>query len=155
MENKVEWLTKHLSVIYEQNPYVKLLDMSIVKLDAGYTELSMPIIENKHTNLYQIAHGGALASLADTIMGVACATLGKKVVTLEMNINFIKAAAPQAAIIGIGNVIHNGKNTMVAEGKIIDGENNLLATSRGTFFVMGEFEEMKDKDDENVACPKS
>ncbi len=143
MGNHAAWLTKHLSTIYEENPYLKLLEMDIVKLDEGYAELSMPIVENKHTNLYRIAHGGAIASLADTIMGVACATTGKKVVTLEMNLNFIKGAPPQAAVIGMGKIIHNGKSTIIAEGKIVDGDNNLIAQSRGTFFVIGEFEQMK------------
>ncbi len=140
MENSAEWLMEHLSDIYDKNPYLKLLGMDIVKLEEGYAEISMPIIENKHTNLYNIAHGGAIASLADTIMGVACATVGKKVVTLEMNMNFIKAVPPQAAIRGIGKITHNGKSTMVAEGQLFDGENNLIGTSRGTFFVIGQFE---------------
>lgn len=141
MKNNAEWLMEHLSTIYEKNPYLKLLDIHITKLEEGYTEMNMPIIADKHTNLYGIAHGGALASLADTIMGIACATVGKKVVTLEMNMNFIKGAVPQAAITGIGRVIHNGKSTVVAEGQILDGEKKLIGTSRGTFFVIGEFAE--------------
>ena len=82
MKNNAEWLMEHLSTIYEKNPYLKLLDIHITKLEEGYTEMTMPIVADKHTNLYGIAHGGALASLADTIMGIACATVGKKVVTL-------------------------------------------------------------------------
>jgi len=141
MEKKIKWLSKHLLDLYEQNSYVNLLEMNIVKLDEGYAELSMPI-KNKHTNLYNIAHGGALASLADTSMGVACATAGKKVVTLEMNMNFIKSAVPKVILKGIGKVIHNGKSTMVVEGHILDGQDNIIATARGTFFVTGVFEEM-------------
>jgi len=94
MVKEKEWLTQHVFGIYKQNPYVNLLDINLEQLDEGYAELSMPIM-NKHTNLYNVAHGGALASLADTCMGVACATTGKKVVTLEMNMNFIKGAVPQ------------------------------------------------------------
>jgi len=143
MAANIEWLTKYLVSLYEQNSYVTLLEMKIVKLDERYAELSMPI-KSKHTNLYNMAHGGALASLADTAMGIACATTGKKVVTLEMNINFIKGAIPQLGLKGIGKIIHNGKSTMVAEGQILDGQNNLIASSRGTFFVTGRFEEMVD-----------
>jgi len=141
MEKNMEWLTKNLLDIYEENPYVSLLEMKIVKLDEGYAELSMPIM-SKHTNLYNIAHGGALASLADTVMGVACATTGKKVVTLEINMNFIKGAGPQLALKGIGKIIHNGKSTMVAEGQILDGQNKMIATARATFFVTGMFADM-------------
>jgi 1,4-dihydroxy-2-naphthoyl-CoA hydrolase len=137
--NNAEWLTKQLASLYDENCYVNLLDMKIEKLSEGYAEISMPVMK-KHTNLYNVAHGGSLASLADTIMGVACATTGKQVVTLDMNMNFIKSAVPQAAIKGIGRVIHNGKSTMVAEGQIFDGQGNLVVTARGTFFVTGRFE---------------
>lgn len=140
VENK-EWLTQRILDSYKQNPYVNLLDINLEKLDEGHAELSMLIV-NKHTNLYNIAHGGALASFADTCMGVACATTGKKVVTLEMNMNFIKGAVPQLELRGIGEIIHNGKSTIVAEGKILDSQNNMIATARGTFYVTGLFEEI-------------
>ena len=51
MGKNMKWLTKHLSSIYEENPYVKLLDMDIVKLEEGYAEINMPILRDKHTNL--------------------------------------------------------------------------------------------------------
>jgi len=137
-----EWLAEKLSNLYDSNPYINLLDMQITKLEDGQAQLSMPITTGKHTNLYNIAHGGALASLADTAMGIACATTGKKVVTLEMNMNFIKGAVPQMEIKAIGKIIHKGKSTMIAEGEIRDGDNTLLVKSRGTFFVIGDFEEV-------------
>jgi len=143
VEHNKEWLTQYLSTIYDQNPFVNLLGMRITILDEGQAELSMPIVSDKHTNLYHVAHGGALASLADTVMGIACATTGKKVVTLEMNINFIKSAVPQSAIKAMGRVIHNGQSTMVAEGEIIDSHNTLIAKTRGTFFVTGKFSGLK------------
>lgn len=139
MKNNKEWLTAHLSTIYDQNPYIKLLGIQITKLDEGQAELSMPVDADKHTNLYHVAHGGALASLADTVMGIACATTGKKVVTIEMNINFIKSAVPQSKIKAMGRIIHNGNSTMIAEGEIVDSNNTLIAKTRGTFFVTGEF----------------
>jgi len=139
MEDNKEWLPEHLATIYEQNPYINLLGIRITKLGKGQAELSMPVVADKHTNLYHMAHGGALASLADTVMGVACATTGKQVVTLEMNINFIKSAVPQSEIKAMGRLIHDGKSTMIAEGEIIDSHNTLIAKTRGTFFVTGKF----------------
>jgi len=139
--NNEEGLKDILMTVYDENPYVKLLDISIENLGEGRADLYMPVFAGKHTNLYNIAHGGALASLADTAMGVACATTGKKVVTLEMNMNFIKGAVPQTKIKAIGRVIHNGKSTMIAEGEIVDDQNELLLKARGTFFVTGAFAE--------------
>ncbi|SFL91605.1 PaaI family thioesterase [Pelosinus propionicus] len=144
MENITEWLKENLVTIYNENPYIKLLDISIGHVEEGKVELHMPVLAGKHTNLYNIAHGGALASLGDSAMGIACATTGKKVVTLEMNMNFIKGAVAQSAIKAIGKVIHNGKTTMVAESEIIDSQNQILAKTRGTFFVIGMFEDNQD-----------
>ena len=142
MTKDKEWLTEQLSNIYAQNPYIKLLGIRIIKVDDGQAELSMPVVADKHTNLYHVAHGGALASLADTAMGIACAATGKQVVTLEMNMNFIKSAVPQSEIRGMGRIIHNGKSTMIAEGEIIDSHNTLIAKMRGTFFVTGKFSDL-------------
>lgn len=133
-------LKDFLFEIYDRNPYVRFLKMEVVELGNGYAEISMPVEEDKHTNLYNVAHGGALASLADTSMGVACATTGNKVVTLEMNMNFIKAAVPQKALKGVGRVVHSGRSTLVAEVDIIDGEGQLILKARGTFYVVGKFE---------------
>lgn len=132
-------LKDHLAKLYSQNPFVTLLQIEIVELQAGTAELSMPVIGNKHTNLYNMAHGGALASLADTAMGMACATTGKKVVTLDMNLNYIRSAECQQAITAAAALIHNGNQTMVAEADIFDSTGNLLVKARATFFVTGSF----------------
>jgi len=137
---KNEWLSEYLYTLYAQNPYINLLEITITSLGEGQAELSMPIHVDKHTNLYRVAHGGALASLADTAMGIACATTGKQVVTLEMNLNFIKSAAPQSDVKAMARIIHNGKSTIIVEGELVDGQNNLIAKSRGTFFVTGKFD---------------
>jgi 1,4-dihydroxy-2-naphthoyl-CoA hydrolase len=136
----MEWLTQYFTTIYDQNSYVNLLGMRIVKLEEGQALLSMLITTEKHTNLYHVAHGGALASLADTAMGIACATTGKQVVTLEMNMNFIKSGKPESTLRALGKVIHNGKSTLVAECDIMDQHNVVIAKGRGTFFVTGQFE---------------
>jgi len=131
-------LKEYLYKRYDFNPFVKLLKITIAHLEEGTAVLEMPVLEDTHTNLFKVAHGGALAGLADTAMGVACATLGKKVLTLEMNMNFIRAATPQKAIRARGRVLHNGNSTMVAETEIFDSSDTLLLSARGTFFVVGE-----------------
>ena len=125
--------------LYESNPFVSLLQMKITQLETDMIELSMPITSN-HTNLYDTVHGGALASLADTAMGMACSLTGKKVVTLEMNLNFVRAAGRRKSLHAIGRVLHNGRQTLVAEAEIFDNENKLVTKARGTFFVVGQWD---------------
>lgn len=138
--NYVEHFKKYLSRVYDHNSFVRLLEMSIVEMGEGEAVLTMPVDPAKHTNLYHALHGGALASLADTVMGVACATLGNRVVTIDMNINFIKSAGKGDTVCATAKVIHAGRQTMVVESEMRDGGGSLLGKARGTFMVIGRFE---------------
>lgn len=133
-------LKEYLIGTYSTNPFVNLLKMRLSDIGDGRAELTMPIIHEVHSNLYGVAHGGSLASLVDTAMGVACATVGKRVVTLELNMNFLRSASVQPAVKAVAVVIHNGSRTIVVECEVFDRENALLAKARATFFVIGQFE---------------
>lgn len=138
--NVIEHLRKHLNSVYDRNSFVRLLDISIAEMGEGEALLTMPVDPDKHTNLYHALHGGALASLADTAMGVSCATLGNRVVTVEMNINFIKSAGKGETVHAQGKVIHAGRQTMVVECDMRDNSGSLLGKARGTFMIIGKFE---------------
>ena len=81
-----------------------------------------------------------MASVADTVMGVACGSLGRRVVTLEINMNFIKAAESGTIVSAIGRVVHNGRNTLVVECEVLAQDETLLLKARGTFYVVGKFD---------------
>jgi len=139
-EKKYERLQEYFQDAYNNNSYVKLLDMKLDHMEPGMAEISMVIDPAKHTNLYQVAHGGALASIADTAMGVACGSVGRRVVTLELNMNFLKPAHEQCKVSAAGRLIHNGRNTLVAECEVFGGEGSLLLKARGTFYAVGQFD---------------
>jgi acyl-CoA thioesterase len=140
IEKKYEGLKEYFQDTYRDNSYVKLLEMRLVHVEPGTASISMPVNPERHTNLYHVAHGGAMASLADTVMGVACGSVGRRVVTLELNMNFIKAADANTIVTGVGRIIHNGRNTLVAEGEILSADGTLLLKARGTFYVVGQFD---------------
>ena len=140
IEKKYDGLKQYFQDTYRDNSYVKLLEMRLVHVEPGTATISMPVNPERHTNLYHVAHGGALASLADTVMGVACGSVGRRVVTLELNMNFIKAAEATTSVTGIGRVIHNGRNTLVVEGEILSADEIVLLKARGTFYVVGQFD---------------
>ena len=129
---------QHILVFYKENPFVKYLGMDVNEIQSGEVKLSL-FVAHEYTNMYKIAHGGVLMSLADTAMGAACLSCNKKVVTLDFNMNMIKAAPEAKQIFAIGRILHDGSRTMVAECDLMDGENNLLAKARGTFFVLERF----------------
>jgi uncharacterized protein (TIGR00369 family) len=96
-------------------------------------------VTHKHTNNRGVIHGGALVSLADMAMGLACHSLARRVVTLDLNISFTRRAKEGDTVKALFKVIHNGKTMMVVEGHIVDSSERLLAAARGTFFVVGQY----------------
>jgi acyl-CoA thioesterase len=139
-EGSFSSLKQYFQDVYNQNSFVNLLDMKLDRIEPGLAELTMPIDPEKHTNLYRVAHGGALASVADTAMGVACASLGRRVVTLDLNMNFIKSSDSGTEVRAVGRVIHTGRQTLVVECEVLGVDQTLLLKARGTFFVVGKFD---------------
>ena len=135
MSDSVRRLQDRLLSRYGPDPFVSMLGIEIHAVSPGRSELRLDVLP-KHTNLFDIAHGGVFLSLADTAMGVACVTLDKMVVTLEMNMNFVRSAGIGETLRGIATVIHNGRTTMVVECDVQNSKGELLARGRGTFIVV-------------------
>jgi len=125
---------------YTTNPFIALLGVEIVDIKEGEVVVRLPEVKPEHTNSFGAGHGGALATLADTAMGQACTSTGKKSVTLELNINFIKSARAGNCLTATGKVVHNGNSTMIAEAEIRNEHDQLIAKSRGTFYITGQHE---------------
>lgn len=138
-ETAVEgWLRELLLGIHDRNYFAKYLGMEIVEIGRGRGAVSM-LVTAKHINIREVVHGGALVSLADMAMGLACASLGKRVVTLDLNISFMRRVREGDVVKALARVIHKGKTTMVVSVSILDKAENLLAKARGTFFVTGDY----------------
>lgn len=96
-------------------------------------------VEAEHTNLYGIIHGGALMTLADTAMGAAALARNKKVVTMNLSMDFMHSVPMTTRIIATGTVLHDGRHTMTLESEIRDEAGKLFAKAHGTFYVLGRF----------------
>jgi acyl-CoA thioesterase len=136
MYKKVE---QYIMSFYEDNPFVQLLHINIDKIASGNVQLSMKVL-HKHTNVYKIAHGGALMSMADTAMGAACLSCKKRVVTLDFGMNFLKAVPESATAYANASIIHDGSSTMVGECDLTDKSGEIFGKAHGTFFVLEKFE---------------
>ncbi|WP_297965450.1 PaaI family thioesterase [uncultured Anaerovibrio sp.] len=136
-ESIVNRLTKHLRLFYRDNPYVELLGIRVDNVEEGDVLLEMAV-KRDHTNFYEMSHGGALMSLADTAMGAACLSYNKKVVTLSFNMSFIKGVPLGEKLIATGHVVHNGSRTMMCECELKNEDGKLFCKASGSFFVIGK-----------------
>ena len=127
-------LQEEIIEFYKKNPCVNYLKFKIIPRDDGSVHLELPV-EEIHTNLYGIIHGGILTTMADTAMGAACLVCNKKVVTLSLTMDFIHSVA---------RVLHDGAHIMNCESELKTEKGNLVAKSTATFYVLDHFLPMDD-----------
>ncbi len=135
----LSWFRKYLEETYKTPVLENFLGLEVAEISEGKIIYRMQIID-KHSNMYGFVHGGTLASISDVAMGVSCITLGKRVVTIDMSLSYIKGAPVGSTLTAVGKVISKGKTIMRAVGEVFN-ENQLLVRSQASYFVTGDFNE--------------
>lgn len=80
-------------------------------------------------------HGGILAALVDLAADWAIgAKLGRGVPTIDMRVDYHRVAMP-GDLICRGTMVRMGGQFSVAEARILDGEDRLLAPGRGVYLA--------------------
>lgn len=140
--NTVTDVAAHIKQIWSSSAFMNLLKIEIDEIHCGGATVKMPIDFDIHTNHWLGVHGGALAALADAVMGITGASVGEVVQTLSFNINFISNLPGTGTAIVKSQVKHHGQTTMVIMAEMTDEQNNLLAAITTTMFIVGHFNEI-------------
>lgn len=140
--NTVTDVAAHIKQIWSSSAFMNLLKVEIDEIHCGGATVKMPIDFDIHTNHWLGVHGGALAALADAVMGITGASVGEVVQTLSFNINFISNLPGTGTAIVKSQVKHHGQTTMVIMAEMTDEQNNLLADITTTMFIAGHFNEI-------------
>lgn len=94
-------------------------------------------ISQKHLATPKAAHGGVMAALADSTLGVAALAVSQKngnlVSTVEFKINYMKPALLGDTIRGLSRVRQVGKKLIFVEADFLNQKDELVATANGTF----------------------
>lgn len=95
----------------------------------------------RHYNPLGTVHGGYAATLLDSCMGCAVHTRlepGLGYTTTDLRISYIRPLTlATGPIRAEGTVIHVGRSTALAEGRIYDVEGKLYATGSTTCLILG------------------
>lgn len=87
-------------------------------------------------NPYGMLHGGAYYTLADCACGCACRMDGRKYVTLQGGLSFLKGVSG-GRVTAQARVRHRGRTTCLVEVEITSEAGTLLAKGDFTFFCVG------------------
>lgn len=118
----------------KNNAFARYLGIQITEVGAGYAKGEVEVKE-EFTNFSGGLHGAVYYALADTLAGIASKTHGRSSVTLEGKMNFIRAVR-KGKITAVVEQISQGRTTGVYEAKVYDEEENLVAFSTYTFYML-------------------
>ena len=127
---------QYLMMINQKN-FDHFINPNIIKLEDGLAEVRW-LPQPEHLNRFGAIHGGALAGLIDSVASITSLTKLKRIVTIEMNISYIKAATISNKILAKGVVIQAGKSLIRTTVELFNEDNQLITRGNLTFFILGE-----------------
>lgn len=119
------------------------LGIEFMEVGDDFLRARMPV-DPRTVQVFGILHGGASATLAETLGSVAgafCTDVEKKyVVGLEINCNHVRSVR-EGFVYGTARPIHVGGRTQIWDIRILDERDKLVCISRLTLAVMDQAED--------------
>jgi uncharacterized protein (TIGR00369 family) len=114
------------------------LGYDVIKAENGRVAVSL-LPTGAHLNPAGTVHGGLMATLLDSCMGLAIqSTLEKGIsqTTLEFKIFLLRPITPETGLItAVGSVLTRGRRVGTAAGRVTDREGRLLAHGSTTCLI--------------------
>ena len=134
----LEALQRVISGELPQSPMARLMDIRLIEVEHGKAVfVSTP--GEYHYNPLGTVHGGFAATLLDSAMGCAvhsALNAGDAYTTLELKINFLRPLTHATGLVrGTGTIVHAGRTTALAEGRIEDAAGKIYAFATSTCLI--------------------
>jgi len=125
---------------YGDFPLKRFLGMELTGDDPGVGFAHVDVGPD-HLNPNGVVHGAVLFALVDTAMGKSTMSVidepGRYCASIEVSLRFIRPAVA-GRVTATATVVKRGRNVVHLEGRIVDGDQRLIATAAGTFAILGE-----------------
>ena len=120
-------------------PAIDLMGARLTAIGPGKATISFKP-DVLYCNALGVIHGGIVSALLDTAMGYAATSTlkdGEAFTTAQLNVNFVSSLAPSAdTVAAVGNVVHRGKRTLIAEAVLTDSAYRLFARGSATCLIV-------------------
>lgn len=130
-----EWLR---AAVKRHVPLLDHLNIHPISAGDGKAEFEMTV-EPIHLRTMGLLHGGATAALLDTAVGFAAVTVAPAdhhVVTVQLNVNFVRPVKQGETIRATGDVEHAGQRTAVVHGEVRTADGDLAALATATMMYL-------------------
>jgi uncharacterized protein (TIGR00369 family) len=127
-----------LTVRRYKNSFERHLGVVFTEYKDGYCEIILNI-KPEHVNIAGCVHGGIISALCDIALSgaVTCnfEVGAEKVVTMQMNLNYLRPGLGDDVLTAFGQVIKKGKTIYFVEGGVLNKNGELIAKASGDWFV--------------------
>ena len=125
-----------LQQLITRGPFNRWLNFTVLASDETGLEVKAAWREDWVVNPdRRYTHGGILSAIIDVAADYAIAAkLGRPVPTIDLRVDFHKAAMP-GDLTAKARVVRMGSQYSTAEASVYDQEGSLVASGRGTYFT--------------------
>ncbi len=122
-------------------PIARLLDFAITEVEDGRAVFAMEPAEWMYNPIGSV-HGGIAATLLDSCMGCAVHTTldaGVGYTTTDLQVRYIRGMSHSTGrVLAEGRVVHRGRRTATAEGRLfVESDERLLAHGSTGCVILG------------------
>jgi len=118
--------------------FSRRIGVKLIELLPGFARATLPITDES-TNIYQMAHGGAIFSVADQACEAAGNSYGEPAVALQQNIHFLAAGKSGDFLEATARVTHRSNRIGLIEFEVKNREGLLMAIGQQViYFKKGE-----------------
>lgn len=113
------------------------IGVKLIELQPGFARATL-LITDETINIYQMAHGGAIFSVADQACEAAGNSYGEPAVALQQNIHFLSAAKSGDFLEAIAKVTHRSNRIGLIEYQVRNQEGLLIALGQQVIYFKKE-----------------
>jgi uncharacterized protein (TIGR00369 family) len=120
-------------------PIGHTLGFRLAEVDPGRVVFSVRAAEYMYNPIGSV-HGGVYATLLDSATGCAVHTMlpaGARYTSLDLSVKFLRAMTRESGEVRcVGTVTHLGRRTALAEARMTDENDRLLATATSSCLIL-------------------
>ncbi len=106
----------------------------IIEANEENIEIKVELNENS-MNPYGFAHGAIIFGLGDTVMGMIARSKGRKALTRNANITFLRPGAGKY-LLAKGEIVKDGKTACYLRANIYNDKEQLIAAMTSDFYYI-------------------
>jgi acyl-CoA thioesterase len=119
--------------VNREDTFSQRIGVKLVELLPGFARTTLPITEET-VNIYQMAHGGAIFSIADQACEAAGNSFGEPAVALQQNIHFLAAGRSGDFLEATAKVVHRSNRIGLIEFQVKNQEGLIVAIGQQVIY---------------------